>query len=196
MRTVAFSESSVDTPMPGANLPVRTAALRGASGGWAWLLVRFPPGFHRPSAGWYPADEEILLLDGSLEMSAETYRPGDYAFFPAGYVRSETRVRVETTTLAWFSAPPVWTEDGEPGPMFDPVRMVTVRTGSPHVNGPLGWGRALRTGPSDDTWLLDACPRGTVTVPTFLASTEERRLVDLDPGDEYPDLAGPVLLRI
>jgi hypothetical protein len=196
VRVLGFAEEALrPTDMPGADMKIRTVRLRGASGGWAWSAVRFPPGFSRPGSGWYPADEEVLFLEGRLEMSGEIFRAGDYAFFPAGYLRSATSAPDGALALAWFSDPPTWTPAPHPGPMFDVHRSLHLLPAqAPRKHGPFGVGRVLRQQTSQTWWMSSLAPNHSPCDAT-VASGVGRVLVEIASGETIPQLTAPLLVK-
>jgi len=100
-----------EVTIPDSAPPVAVARLRDEADGGYWALVRFPPGWSRPSTGHYPVDEEFWLLEGDLEMSGATYGPGSGARVAAGAPRSESRSTGGALALARFAGPPRWVRD-------------------------------------------------------------------------------------
>ncbi len=200
MRVTTFSEDALTpTDMPGANLPIGTTRLHGSSGGWSWRVVHFPPGFERSAPGWYRADEEVLFLEGDLEMTGEIYRAGDYAYLPAGYLRSGTRSVDGALAVAGFSASPAWSPVAPSGPMPDPVAGIHHRPWHrPIRSGPFGDGRLLREGGESQSWLIESPPPVNSPGEAIVISVGDRSLVSLDAGEPIPRIGRPffVSLRI
>src|SRR5436309_515203 len=98
-----------DFEIPDSSVAVRLATLRKEPSRARTVLVRFPEGWERPGAGWYSVSEEMVFLAGTLEMSGEVYRPGDWAFVPSGTARSHTVAKSEVLTVARFGGPARWT---------------------------------------------------------------------------------------
>jgi hypothetical protein len=69
-------------------------------------LLRYPPGWAREGAEHLDADEEFYVLDGAMEIDAETYGFDSYAFLPAGYPRRRASAPRGAVTLSFFSAEP------------------------------------------------------------------------------------------
>jgi hypothetical protein len=72
------------------------------------LLVRFAPGWSRPSTGYYEASEEFFVLEGDLTIGESTFGPGDYALIPAGALRGPSSSKQGALTLAHFDGPARW----------------------------------------------------------------------------------------
>lgn len=103
----------VGVPIPGGTVPVRMAVLRDEPITRArTVLVRFPAGWSREEAGHYLADESFVVLDGTLEMSNETYGPGSLVDVPSGAQRFGTRAPQEVLAFAHFSGPARWVGGG------------------------------------------------------------------------------------
>ena len=50
-------------------------------------LIRYPKGWKQGRAEHLLADEEILVLDGAIEIAGVEYGRHCYAYLPAGYLR-------------------------------------------------------------------------------------------------------------
>jgi hypothetical protein len=79
--------------------------------GAATSLVRFPPGLRRDELGCYPAAEELVVLDGSLDFAGRTFAAGDYAFVPPRVQRTPMASPNGLLVMAWFSGAPTWLTD-------------------------------------------------------------------------------------
>jgi hypothetical protein len=79
--------------------------------GAATSLVRFPPGLRRDALGCYPAAEELVVLDGSLDFAGRTFAAGDYVYVPPRVQRTPMASPRGLLVLAWFSAAPTWLTD-------------------------------------------------------------------------------------
>jgi len=148
---------------PGVEVKVLS---RDVDGGAASLLVRYPANWRLEGADApaLSADEEFLVLDGSLSIGAETYRDKCYAHLPAGYARGPMASETGAVVLTFFSARPA------PGAVtaFDPARLVenldafaVPYTGKFHPEFPPGAGRKmLYEDPvtHDQSWLLGTLP--------------------------------------
>jgi hypothetical protein len=99
--------------MPGANAPVQLARIpHGDLGGFA-ALVRFPPGWSRPAAGYYAVEEQFVLIEGDLGFNGTIWRAGSSACIPARRVRAASHSPSGCLALVWFAGPPRWIP-GEP----------------------------------------------------------------------------------
>jgi Domain of unknown function (DUF4437) len=128
------------------------------------LLVRYPPGLSTPGAA-VNADEEFIVLSGSLRVGDRSFGHLAYAHWPAGHVRGQLLSESGAVVLTFFSGPP----GRASGPVRnDPARLVehldsfTVPyTGNFHPQFPPGAGRKiLYQDPvsRDTTWLLGTLP--------------------------------------
>ncbi|MCK5891443.1 MAG: hypothetical protein P1U38_07910 [Aeromicrobium sp.] len=91
-------------PMPGSNGGIELVPLAAPEGHFT-ILGRFPAGFERLTPGGYHASEEVLLLDGELELEGRTYRRGDLVVVPAEFLRTDMRSPQGCVVLAWFAGP-------------------------------------------------------------------------------------------
>lgn len=66
-------------------------------------ILRYPPGWHRPTPEALTADEELFVLDGMLEIGGQRYTRSDYACLPAGYPRSHARTADGAVVLTLMS---------------------------------------------------------------------------------------------
>lgn len=167
-------------PIPGGNIPARIATLhvdavtRGRT-----LLVRFPDGFRRDAVGWYECAEELVVLDGALEMSGRTYRPNEWAWIPAGAPRRDTVAAPFLLAVARFDGPARWVP-GE-GDSREPV-----------LHEPLNaHPRVLREG---SAWLVNV-PPGAAPRDTELVSIATRTWARVSAGERFPALEGPCFCR-
>jgi hypothetical protein len=94
--------------MPGGSGPVELAMLPRLADGAFRAFVRFPAGWSRPGPGHYPVAEEVLLLEGDLELSGRAFSPGAHAWLPAGWLRTGMRTRAGCLVFAWFAKAPRW----------------------------------------------------------------------------------------
>jgi hypothetical protein len=187
----------VDFEIPEANTPVRLFPLPSRA---LTVLVWFPEGWKRDAMGRYSASEEIVFLDGTLEMSRETYSAGDWAYVPAGVTRVGTAARSEVLTVARFDGPARW-YSGSPGEGSPNGRSLLRGSLDPTgdaVNSPLGAGRAwlLRRGAGEEAWLLDAPPAGEVASRSAeLVALEPRTWASVQAGERFPGLEGLCFCR-
>ncbi len=83
------------------------------------LLVRYPPGWASGAASWCNADEEIVVIQGSLELNGRVYGRHHYAYLPAGYIRDGLSAGpAGAVVLTCFSARPVFSEDSSVAPPY------------------------------------------------------------------------------
>ena len=132
--------------------------------GAASLVVRYPPGWRLSARGMLSADEEFLVLDGTLAIGDRLYGEKSYAHLPAGYVRGPMSSKTGAIVLTFFSARPGWAESIT----IDPARLVegldafaVPYTGRFHPEFPPGAGRKmLYEDPitHDQSWILGTLP--------------------------------------
>ena len=92
----------------GARPDVQVRVLsKDSDSGASSLILKYPPGWQRPRAEYLQADEELFVLEGSLEISAVRYGKHDYAHLPRGYPRNGVVSSTGAVVLTFFSAPPV-----------------------------------------------------------------------------------------
>ena len=159
------------------------------------LVIRFPAGWSRPVAGAYEASEELVILDGLLTMSGETYGPGDWAFFPAGFVRNGTYAEPSVLAYARFGGPARWHEGlDDNGP---PAVRAHLDEDVMEGPSPLGAGRArlLREGVTESAWLVDELPARASAAAEIFGITE-RAWTMIAAGDAIPAFEGPCFCRI
>jgi hypothetical protein len=172
-----------DFQIPGGSISARIVALNVEQPSRArTLLVSFPDGFRRDVDGWYECAEELVVLEGGLQMSGETYGPNDWAWIPAGAPRSATRALPTMLALARFDGPARWHEGDSPsiGPVLRDV---------------LGdRPRVLCRGVHESAWLKEA-PSGVAGSDTELLALQTRRWARVPAGEPFPAFAGPVFCR-
>lgn len=88
-------------PMPGSEQQLEIVRLASPRDRLT-MHARFPAGFDRPVPGGYAVSEEVLVLEGELEIGDETYVPGDLVVVPAWYARRGMRSPRGCRVLAWF----------------------------------------------------------------------------------------------
>lgn len=131
--------------------------------GAASLLVRYPAGW-RFDGGPRGADEELLVLDGALQVGEAAFGHLNYAHWPAGFAAGARSSREGAVVLCFFSGDP-----RRPAPEgFDLGRVVAQLdayavpyTGKFHPEFPPGAGRkVLFTDPhtGETSWLLGTLP--------------------------------------
>ncbi len=109
--------------------------------GAASLLVRYPPGYARQGAEYLTVDEELFVLQGSLQINDRDYSEMCYAHLPAGFPRTVQTSAAGATVLTFLSGLPETETGTAPAGVYDGSRLVT------HVD-------SLRTRPSNDLRLL------------------------------------------
>jgi hypothetical protein len=167
--------------MPGGSGPVQLARLPDLSDGAFRAFVRFSAGWARPGPGHYPVAEELLLLEGDLELSGHAFGPGAYGWLQAGWRRSGMHTRAGCLAFAWFTRAPRWIP-GEPADACAGEVILKIPEG------------CVYRGPEHETWIV---PRPRSALPSQreilgLRTLEWRQEVALKPGD---DPAEAVLLR-
>lgn len=71
------------------------------------MLLRYPAGWERHDEEYLLADEELFVLDGSLEIAGVEYGRHCYAHLPAGYRRASASSKEGAVVLTMFSGEPV-----------------------------------------------------------------------------------------
>lgn len=182
--------------IPDGIMPAQIAVLRIEKTSRAQvLLVRFPPGWARPVVGAYEAAEELIVLDGSFEMSGETYRAGDWAYFPAGWKRDGTSSPEGMLALARFDGPARWNRDvGEPDGALR-AHLDASALDEP-VNAALGRGWPLRDSLNEQAWYLSDLASGTSSLyDVEIFDIEARTWAFFEQGSPLPVVTGPVFAR-
>jgi hypothetical protein len=200
-RAVTFDDLRwTGAEIPGSAPPVELARLRAeeATGAFS-ALVRFPPGWSRPGSGYYRVHEELFVVEGDLTVSGETYRPGDYAWLPAEYLRSGSGSG-GALVLARFSGPPAWVPSQRAGEGFRPEEVVRKHwTAAQRRPSPLGTGEArlLRGDARLSSWVLeeDGCT-GTARHAAELFSLPERSWAWVGVNERLPPVAPPCFFRL
>ncbi|HEX9776344.1 MAG TPA: hypothetical protein VGB83_12300 [Actinomycetota bacterium] len=180
--------------IPGGSAPVRLATLRVERPSRArTMLVEFPRGWTRDGAGSYETSEELLVLRGSIALSGETYREGDWALFPEGFYREA--MSADALCFVRWGGPARWRFDAG-DPSVQPVR------GSIDVSrteaSPLGQGGAgvLWRGETTSSFIADAPVSG-------MPAPRNVELLDLrthawhyaEAGEPLPSLAEGCFVR-
>jgi hypothetical protein len=128
------------------------------------LLVRYPPRCSAPGAA-LNADEEFIVLRGSLRVGDRAFGHLSYAHWPAGYTHPPLASESGAIVLAFFSGAP---RPASGSSRYEPARLVehldslmVAYTGNFHPQFPPGAGRKiLYQDPvsQDTTWLLGTLP--------------------------------------
>lgn len=148
--------------------------------GAASVLIKYPPGWSWDRVDHVSADEEVLVLDGSLTINGRAFGKYGYTLMPAGYPRTGMSTQTGAVAVTFFSAPPLVRTSRAND--FDQRKLVAHFDGlnAPYKNE---WGRMgsedvnvngismklLREDPDtkDQTWLLGAVsgwPGGAVEI--------------------------------
>jgi hypothetical protein len=104
--------------LPGCQLKILS---RDPASGAASVLVRFPSGWAAPGAGFLSAGEELLVLDGLLELDGRRCTQDTYGCFAAGHRHASRAAPDGAVVIAFYDAEPVWTE-GDPPPGQPPAQ--------------------------------------------------------------------------
>lgn len=162
------------------------------------VLVRFPAGWSRPYSGYYESTEEIFLLEGRVAMSGATYSAGDYGWFPAGYLRSDSS-STGSLTLAWFGGPARWRRSEHSPEDFRSSEVVVCRRGEARsMDSPLGPARVLRSGRTRSTFLFDRVDAAVSPPATWveLLAIDQGLWVSAAPGSRIPAIDGRAFGRL
>ena len=162
------------------------------------VLVRFPAGWSRPHTGYYESTEEIFLLEGQVAMSGAAYSAGDYGWFPAGYLRSDSS-STGSLTLAWFGGPARWRRSEHSPEDFRSSEVVVCRRGEARaVDSPLGPARSLRSGRTRSSFLLDRVEAAVAPPATRveLLAIDLGLWVSASPGSRIPAIDGRAFCRV
>ena len=87
------------------DVEVRVLSIDGDTGASS-LIIKYPPGWNRPQVESIDADEELFVLEGSLEISGVTYGKHDYGHLPVGFPRTGAASPGGAVVLTFFSATP------------------------------------------------------------------------------------------
>ncbi len=79
-----------------------------ASTGAISALIHYPASWTSRVAGHLNADEEFLVLSGSLVVNGETYGPFCYGHLPQGFPRTQIQCPVDTIVLTFLSCRPIF----------------------------------------------------------------------------------------
>lgn len=158
---LAWQNGPLNAVREGAEVKVLSADVEtGASS----LLVRYPAGF-AAAGGALAVDDELLVLEGTLDIGDRSYPELTFAHLPAGFETGAWSCREGAIVLEFFSGTPV--RAGQPF-AYDERRLVLRKsaydvpyTGNFHPEFPPGAGRKmLFQDPQthDATWLLGTLP--------------------------------------
>jgi hypothetical protein len=151
-------------------------------------LVRFPPGWRRPGSGHYLPAEELVVLEGSIDV-AGTHGPGDYVYLPPRTVRTESASETGALVIAWFSGTPEWV----------PGRPDTAPAGAPVVLAAADVAGVLRADaaevPGEYAVLRDVGRREPLPVDADVLDLDGRAWARVPAGRPLPVGSGPLLVR-
>jgi Domain of unknown function (DUF4437) len=80
---------------------------RDSDSGAVSVLVRFPSGWSAPAPGPLGTTEELIVLDGLLELGGRRYRQDCYGWFPSGWWHTVRAATDGAVALVFFGAEPV-----------------------------------------------------------------------------------------
>ena len=108
--------------LPGCQIKVLS---RDPDDGAMSLLVRYPSGWATKQAGSLATAEELLVLEGTLELDGRRFDPDGYGWFPAGYRRTVRAAPAGAVALVFYEAEPVWTtgDSSDGHAMAEPIRL-------------------------------------------------------------------------
>ena len=152
-------------------------------------LVAFPAGWQRLAAGRYLVGEEFVLLTGTLEISGAVFVAGDYAWIPAGALRTGTLSPDGALTLAWFSGPPGWERSDSGAGAITQLHLSTAAV--PHGCLPL---RGDRAGEGPGRSHVYDGPV-TITGPAEVLFVDDWRWLYVEPAVVHTVTGGRVLIR-
>lgn len=177
--------------MPYSSGPVELVLLHKMADGAISVLVRFPVGWSRLIAGYYPVEEEFVVLQGELDFDGLICRPCDWVLVPAGLVRRATSTPKGALAWARFDGPArfraTWGES--PAPDGTSIFWQPLLAVASHE-------RMLLTNHTDNsTSSVTLCCSGTAAHTSEILSPMSRRWAFVCRHSVLPDLDGPVLVR-
>jgi hypothetical protein len=168
--------------IPGGTQPVELVRLRIEPATKATVaVVRFPRGWRRTVEGCYEVAEEVVILDGSLEMSGATYPRGTWAWFPPRYLRSDQATPDGALAFARFEGPARWT------PGSGEIAGVESR--------PIADPGILRAETAVQSRIDAEAPAHTAAGETEILELSSWRWAWVAPGTPPPAFAGPCFVR-
>ena len=134
-------------------------------------ILRHPKGWAFEQKHYLDGDEEFFVLEGALTINDVTYSKGDYAFLPAGFVRTHMASPDGADVLVYLEGQHKRAEGDPPDDLYDASKLVlripteAVEWGGatdPNVAAPGVRRLGLRKDPDtgDTTWLLDVDETG------------------------------------
>ena len=167
------------------------------------VLVKFPAGWARTNSGYYESTEEVLVLNGSLTMSDSELKENDYGWYPAGYLREDSKSQQGALVFAWFSGPARWKRaTSTPADLgFEPAAVIHQNSDSASKEADLfdsRMSKKLRSDKLGSTWLVEGTKSASVPkkcmVNMFLVA--EKLWYSIGPEEELPIIESKTLLRI
>lgn len=92
--------------------------------GASTMLLHYPAGWTRPEPHYLDAHEEFLVLDGTLKINGNCYRPYGYGNLPSGYARQSAKSDDGAVVLTMFSQEPHAEQGAPPSDMMDAKLLV------------------------------------------------------------------------
>ncbi len=179
--------------IPDGSMPVGTATVAGEP---RTLLVSFPPGWQRESAGHYLASEEFVVLAGAIAVSDDVHGPGSWVHVPARTLRDGTRTPEGALALAWFEGSATWVTD-QPSTSVPTTHVDLARAGRATGSSPFGPGRTLRRRRA--WWVTELDRDGPDDVIRQVlapgTSSSPPRLFTVPAGSRLPAVEGACLVR-
>jgi Domain of unknown function (DUF4437) len=146
---------------PGADVKVLSVD---DEGGAVSLIVRYPPGYVAPATA-LAVDDELLVLEGALNVGHAVHGPLAYSHLPAGFDSGEWRSPQGAVVLEFFSGHPLRSAatvaGGDKRIVVGLEAMSVPYTGNFHPEFPPGAGRKILFQDPDSldtTWLLGTLP--------------------------------------
>ena len=100
-------------------------------------IVRYPAGWERPEPRHLNCHEEILVLDGMLEINGTDHPPYSYTHLPAGFTRASVSAPRGAVVLTMLSEAPQETLGAAPDGLYD--EKLLVEKIDPAADGLEGW---------------------------------------------------------
>jgi hypothetical protein len=104
-RSLEWQNSVIDCLSP--DIETKVLSLDQETGA-ASVILRIPAGWRHDGPRWLDADEEFMVLDGSLELNGKTLDMDCYAFLPAGTERRHAASADGASIIAFYSKTPAW----------------------------------------------------------------------------------------
>jgi hypothetical protein len=91
-------------------------------------ILRYPPGWALAPSHHLDSDEEFFVLAGTLRIAGECYAPGDYAYLPAGFMRTHMECPEGADVLTFYEGPHRNIFAAPSPGLFDPGRLIAKRS--------------------------------------------------------------------